>query len=76
MTDLGAVLSSTPPIPPHVRKLCSSLLTKSLLRPGGVRALFSAVFGGQEGSDDPQLEKYEHTAAILMAVPAGLKPEV
>ncbi|KAG8218849.1 hypothetical protein J3R82DRAFT_4528 [Butyriboletus roseoflavus] len=75
MTDLGTVLSSTPPPPPHVRKLCSSLLSKSLLRPGGVRALFSAVFGEQEGSDDPQLEKYEHTASILMAVPAGLKPE-
>ncbi|KAH0840124.1 hypothetical protein J3R83DRAFT_1101 [Lanmaoa asiatica] len=75
MTDLGAVLSSTPPPPAHVRRLCSSLLTKSLLRPGGIRALFTAVFGEQEGSDDPQLEKYERTAGILMAVPVGLKPE-
>ncbi|KAG6378921.1 hypothetical protein JVT61DRAFT_13206 [Boletus reticuloceps] len=75
MTDLGAVLSSTPPPPSHVRKLCSSLLTKSLLRPEGVRALFAAVFGEQEGSDDPPLEKYERTAGILVVVPAGLKPE-
>ncbi|KAI9574473.1 hypothetical protein HD554DRAFT_2165961 [Boletus coccyginus] len=75
MTDLGVVLSSTPPPPPHVRKLASSLLTKSLLRPGGIRALFAAVFGEQEGSDDPPLEKYERTAGILMAVPASLKPE-
>lgn len=76
MTDLGAVLSSMPPPPPHVRKLSSSLLTKSLLRPAGVRALFAAVFGEQESSDDPPLEKYERTASILMAVPAGLKSEV
>lgn len=76
MTDLGAVLMSTPPPPSHVRKLCSSLLTKSLLRPGGIRALFAAVFGEQGGPDDPQLEKYERTADILMAVPAGLQPEV
>ncbi|KAG9317662.1 hypothetical protein JVU11DRAFT_1873 [Chiua virens] len=47
----------------------------SLRRPGGVRALFAAVFGEQEGSDDPVLEKYERTAGILMAVPAGVKPE-
>ena len=76
MTDLGAILSSSPPPPVHVRKLCSSLLTQSLLRPGGVRALFAAVFGEQEGSDGPQLEKYERTASILVTVPAGLKPEV
>ncbi|KAF8138702.1 hypothetical protein EV363DRAFT_1521850 [Boletus edulis] len=75
MSDLGAVLSSTPPPPSHVRKICSSLLTKSLLRPEGVRALFAAVFGEQEGSDDPPLEKYERTAGILVVVPAGLKPE-
>ena len=76
MTDLGAILSSSPPPPTHVRKLCSSLLTKSLLRPGGIRALFAAVFGEQDTSDDLQLEKYERTANILMTVPAALKPEV
>ncbi|KAH7887770.1 hypothetical protein F5I97DRAFT_1951957 [Phlebopus sp. FC_14] len=75
MTDLGAILSSTPPPPTHVRKLCSSLLSKSLLRPEGIRALFAAVFGEQEGPEDPQLEKYEHVGRVLRSVPAGMKPE-
>ncbi|KIJ70504.1 hypothetical protein HYDPIDRAFT_143972 [Hydnomerulius pinastri MD-312] len=75
MTDLGAILSSSPSLPAHVRKLCSSLLSKNLLRPEGIRALFTAVFGEQEGPEDPQLEKYEHVSRILKSVPAGMKHE-
>ncbi|KAF9222024.1 hypothetical protein BS17DRAFT_784322 [Gyrodon lividus] len=75
MTDLGALLSSMPPPPAHVRRLCSSILSKNLLRPGGVRALYAAVFGEEEGPENPQLEKYEHSGLILKSVPAGMKPE-
>ncbi|KAF9247101.1 hypothetical protein BU15DRAFT_69941 [Melanogaster broomeanus] len=76
MTDLGAILSSMPPPPSHVRRLCSSLLSKNLLRTGGIRALYAAVFGEQDGPEDPQLEKYEHAGRVLKSVPSGMKPEV
>ncbi|KAF8843139.1 hypothetical protein BDN67DRAFT_964783 [Paxillus ammoniavirescens] len=75
MTDLGAILSSMPPPPAHVHKLCSSLLSKNLLRPEGIPALYAAIFGEQEGPEDPQLEKIEHSGRILRSVPAGMKPE-
>ncbi|KIK95639.1 hypothetical protein PAXRUDRAFT_826796 [Paxillus rubicundulus Ve08.2h10] len=75
MTNLGAVLSSMPQSPAHVRKLCSSLLSKNLLRPEGIPALYAAIFGEQECSEDPQIEKIEHSGRILRSVPAGMKPE-
>lgn len=74
IVDLAAVLSRTP-LPTHVRRLCSSLLSKSLLRNKGINALFSAIFR-QDSPDEPSLEMYEHVGRILMTIPAGKKPEV
>ncbi|KAH7930074.1 hypothetical protein BV22DRAFT_1191545 [Leucogyrophana mollusca] len=74
ISALGAILSGTPPPPPHVRKSCSSLLSRQLLRPEGVRGLCAAVFGEQDNPDESPLEKYEHVARVLTSVPAGMKP--
>lgn len=74
IADLGTVLSTSPP--PHVRRLCSSLLSKSLLRDKGVNALFTVVFGDEDTSEDALLEKYERVGQILRFIPAGMKPEV
>ncbi|KAJ7276373.1 hypothetical protein B0H12DRAFT_1041351 [Mycena haematopus] len=70
---LGAVLS-VKPCPPHVYKSCTSLLSKQLLRPGGVRGLCAAVFG--EDADEVQLDKIEHVARVLTTSPAGISAEL
>ncbi|EGN93069.1 hypothetical protein SERLA73DRAFT_163744 [Serpula lacrymans var. lacrymans S7.3] len=75
ITALGAILSSSPSPIPHIRKACSSLLSRQLLRPQGVRGLCAAVFGEQEGAEDAPLEKFDHVTRVLTAVPAGMKPE-
>ncbi|KAG1892493.1 hypothetical protein F4604DRAFT_1699742 [Suillus subluteus] len=76
MTSLATVLSTpTSSTPPHVRKLCSSLLTQHLLRPGGVGALCAAVFGELDSEDEPELDKLEHVARVLGAVPRGMQPK-
>jgi len=74
MSSLAAVLST--PIPFHVRKLCSSLLTQHLLRPDGVRALCAAVFGELDAEEEPELDKLEHVARVLGTVPRGMQPKV
>jgi hypothetical protein len=77
MSSLATVLSTpTSPTPPHVRKLCSSLLTQHLLRPGGVGALCAAVFGDLDSEDEPELDKLEHVARVLGTVPRGMQPKV
>ncbi|KAG1754005.1 uncharacterized protein EDB91DRAFT_1101110 [Suillus paluster] len=76
MSSLAAVLStpnSSPP--PHVRKLCSSLLTQYFLRPDGVRALCAAVFGELDAEEEPELDKLEHVARVLGTVPRGMQPK-
>ncbi|KAH7916099.1 hypothetical protein BJ138DRAFT_1122026 [Hygrophoropsis aurantiaca] len=73
ISALGASLSSTPPPPQHVRKSCSSLLSRQLLRPEGVRGLCVAVFGEESINDEVPIEKYEHIARVLTSVPAGMK---
>ncbi|KAG1866653.1 hypothetical protein DFJ58DRAFT_714609 [Suillus subalutaceus] len=76
MTSLATVLSTpTSSTPPHVRKLCSSLLTQHLLRPGGVGALCAAVFGELDSEDEPELDKLEHVARVLGTVPRGMQPK-
>lgn len=77
MSCLATVLSTpNSPTPPHVRKLCSSLLTQHLLRPAGVGALFAAVFGELDAEDEPELDKLEHVARVLGTVPRGMQPKV
>ncbi|KAG1779728.1 hypothetical protein EV702DRAFT_83579 [Suillus placidus] len=76
MSSLATVLSTAnSPTPPHVRKLCSSLLTQHLLRPGGVGALCAAVFGELDAEDEPELDKLEHVARVLGTVPRGMQPK-
>lgn len=74
---LGAVLSDTPAPATHARKACASLLSRQLLRPEGVLGLCAAVFGeGEEADESISLEKLEHVAKVLSAVPAGMKAKV
>lgn len=74
MADLGAVLSGEPP-PAHVRRICSTLLSKSLLRERGINALFAVVFGEGGALEEPPLEKYEHVGRVLKTIPTGMTPE-
>ncbi|KAI6047223.1 hypothetical protein EDC04DRAFT_2622339 [Pisolithus marmoratus] len=74
IADLGAILSGEPP-PAHVRRICSTLLSKSLLRERGINALFAVVFGEGDVSEEPSLEKYEHVGRILKSIPVGMTPE-
>lgn len=61
---------------PHIKKSCSSLLSRQLLRPEGVRGLCAAVFGEGEGVDeDASLEKLDHVARVLGTPPAAVKHE-
>ncbi|TFY76301.1 hypothetical protein EWM64_g7711, partial [Hericium alpestre] len=76
IASLGAILSNPSAIAPHVQRTCGSLLSRQLLRPDGVHGLFAAIFGeGEQVQDDAPLEKLEHVARILTAVPATIKPE-
>lgn len=77
ISALGAVLSGPPSPAPHVRKACASLLSKQLLRPEGIVGLCAAVFGeGEDSEPNISLEKLEHIARVLSAVPTGMKPKV
>lgn len=75
---LGSIISSVSPTPlPHVRKACTSLLTKQLLRPDGVQGLCIAFFSEEDHTGDmAQLDKLEQFARILNSVPFALKAEV
>lgn len=75
ISALGAIVSATPLA--HVRKTCSSLLTKQLLRPHGIQGLLDVMFGEEDSLDDrARLEKQEHIARILMTIPANIKATV
>lgn len=70
-------MSGTPSPAPHARKSCASLLSRQLLRPEGIVGLFVAVFGeGEDSETSISLEKLEHVANVLSAVPMGMKPKV
>ncbi|EPQ59213.1 hypothetical protein GLOTRDRAFT_70452 [Gloeophyllum trabeum ATCC 11539] len=73
---LGSVLAFTPPLPRHVIKVCSSLLSQQLLRRDGVRALFMAIFTEEELSgESAPLVKLERVSRILRSIPAQIQPE-
>ena len=73
ISALGAIISA--PSLAYVRKACSSLLTKQLLRPHGVQGLLDVMFD-EELDDGVRLEKQEHIARILMTIPANMKATV
>ncbi|KAL4265069.1 Tango6 family protein [Pleurotus pulmonarius] len=75
ITALGAALSSHREVP-HVRRNCAYLLGRQILRPFGVRGLFAAVLGEDEGSEgEVGLEQLEHIARVLGTVPTNMKDE-
>lgn len=77
ISSLGGILSKTPSPARYVLKTCASLLSRQLLRPEGVLGLCVVVFGEGEDSDDTlSLDKLEHIAKLLNAVPTGMKPKV
>ncbi|KAF9495681.1 hypothetical protein BDN71DRAFT_1488817 [Pleurotus eryngii] len=75
ITALGAALSSHREVP-HIRRNCVYLLGRQILRPFGVRGLFAAVLGEDEGSEgEVGLEQLEHIARVLGTVPTNIKDE-
>ncbi|KAG9219333.1 hypothetical protein CCMSSC00406_0001743 [Pleurotus cornucopiae] len=75
ITALGAALSSHREVP-HIRRNCIYLLGRQILRPFGVRGLFAAVLGEDEGSEgEVGLEQLEHIARVLGTVPTNMKDE-
>ncbi|KAI0317004.1 hypothetical protein OF83DRAFT_1276666 [Amylostereum chailletii] len=73
---LGAVLSGPAPPAAHVQKACSSMMSRQLLRPDGVRGLCAALFGeGADADEQPSLERLENFARVLSTVPANMDPE-
>ncbi|EMD40865.1 hypothetical protein CERSUDRAFT_91616 [Gelatoporia subvermispora B] len=72
---LGGLLSSAAALN-YVRKACSFLLSRQLMRPEGIPGLFSVMFADEDASgDDAPLEKLEEVARLLNAVPSGMKHE-
>jgi hypothetical protein len=74
---LGGVISSSPLLPPHVKKSCSFLLGRQLTRPTGVYGLCAAIFGEQETSEDEvSLEKLQHISNVLTTIPQSMQVHV
>lgn len=76
--SLGSVIATKPPLPSYVRKACSFLLGRQLLRPGGIRGLCAALFGEEVGQlgGDVSLEKLENFATAVRTVPPSVPPQV
>ncbi|KAI0353496.1 hypothetical protein OH77DRAFT_1591208 [Trametes cingulata] len=74
ISAVGAALSSPPSSLPYVRRTCTFLLSRQLLRPEGIRGLCESVFGEEDVSgEEVALDKLEHVSRLLNAVPAGMK---
>ncbi|KAI0772085.1 hypothetical protein BD413DRAFT_52804 [Trametes elegans] len=74
ISALGRALSSGSSSLPYVRKTCTFLLSRQLLRPEGIRGLCESVFGEEDASgEDVALDKLEHVSRLLSTVPAGMK---
>lgn len=78
---LSPLLSSTV-FPTHVSKAAGSLMTRALLRPGGVEGVLQGVFGGSEGAAETGREESDvgqkslSVARVLGTVPGGMDAEV
>ncbi|KAH9894464.1 hypothetical protein C8Q73DRAFT_518427 [Cubamyces lactineus] len=76
ISAIGLALTSTSSSLPYVRKACTFLLSRQLLRPEGIRGLCESVFGEEEASgEDVALDKLEHVARLLGTIPAGMMPQ-
>lgn len=70
-------MSGTSSSLPYVRKTCTFILSRQLLRPEGIRGLCESVFGDEEASgEDVALDKLEHVSRLLSTVPTGMKTQV
>ena len=73
----GHCLTKAPSSLPYVRRACTFILSRQLLRPEGIRGLCESVFAEEDvAGDDAPLQKLEHVARVLNTVPAGMKAEV
>ncbi|KAI0677089.1 hypothetical protein C8Q78DRAFT_959916 [Trametes maxima] len=69
----GIALSRPPSMLSYVRKTCTFLLSRQLLRPEGIRGLCESIFGDEDASgDDVGLEKLEQVSRLLSTVPTGM----
>ncbi|KAI0650280.1 hypothetical protein C8Q79DRAFT_1063233 [Trametes meyenii] len=69
----GIALSRPSSLLPYVRRTCTFLLSRQLLRPEGIRGLCESIFGEEDASgDDVELDKLEHVSHLLSTVPAGM----
>ncbi|KAI0326655.1 hypothetical protein GY45DRAFT_69015 [Cubamyces sp. BRFM 1775] len=76
ISAIGLGLSSTASSLPYVRKTCTFILSRQLLRPEGIRGLCESVFGEEEASgEDVALDKLEHVSRLLGTIPAGMAPQ-
>ena len=77
ISAIGLGLSSTSASLPYVRKTCTFILSRQLLRPEGIRGLCESIFGEEEASgEDVALDKLEHVSRLLGTIPAGMTPKV
>ncbi|KAI0347118.1 hypothetical protein BDW22DRAFT_498107 [Trametopsis cervina] len=76
ITALSAILSDMVTLP-YVRRSCSYLMSRQLLRQDGVRGLFLALFWDDEESEESApLEKLEQVGRVLQTVPTGMDPSL
>ena len=76
ITALTTILSDLSSLA-YVRKTCSFLLGRQIIRPHGVQGLFLGVFGEEEDSDEEApLDKLEQIARLLRSIPKGFPEEV
>ncbi|KAI0702915.1 hypothetical protein BC835DRAFT_1263578 [Cytidiella melzeri] len=72
ITALSTILSD-PNTLPYVRRSCSYLMSRQLLRRDGVRGLLLALFpDGDLSEENAPLEKFESVGRVLLTVPAGM----
>ena len=76
--SLGSVIAIRPPLPSYVHKTCSFLLSRQLLRQGGIRGLCAALFGEEieTSENDVSLDKLKHFAKTVQTVPPSVPPQV
>ncbi|KAH9853650.1 hypothetical protein C2E23DRAFT_113637 [Lenzites betulinus] len=76
ISAVGRALTHASSSLPYVRKTCTFLLSRQLLRPDGVRGLCESIFGEEDASgEDVALDKLEHVSRLLSAIPAGMKAQ-
>lgn len=69
---LGSALSRV--LPPHARTAATYLLTRRLIHPQGIRALFYSTFDDDIAGDTVQ--RYDAVSQLLSLPPKGINKEV